>query len=116
MGWVGDDIRDISPHLSADADLAGCTFSQGSTTGVRLVLQGPNTSFPIAGGKKRQGCVSNSAIEAELVATAHGLRHRGFPAITLFETLLGHKVIQAMIQCVRSGKDPTMRHAPTGTM
>ena len=50
IGWVGDKMGDIEPHLFADADLAGCTFTQRSTNGLHLALRGPNTSFPIAGG------------------------------------------------------------------
>ena len=86
--WVGDELGDIEPHLFADADLAGCTFTQRSTNGLHLVLRGPNTSFPIAGGSKRQGCVSHSTPESELVSTAYALRQHGLPAITLFECIL----------------------------
>ena len=39
MGWVGDPISDIEPHLFADADLAGCTFTQRSTNGLHLLLR-----------------------------------------------------------------------------
>ena len=117
IGWIGDGLGCLEPHLFADADFAGCTFTQRSTTGVHLVLRGPNSSFPIAGGSKRQGCVSHSTPEAELVATAYSLRQHGLPAITLFEAILQRRVkLQvhedntAMIQCVKSGKNPTMRY------
>ena len=117
VGWIGDKLDNIEPHLFADADFSGCTFTQRSTTGLHLVLRGPNSSFPIAGASKRQGCVSQSTPEAELVATSYSLRHHGLPAITLFETLLQRRVYlqvhednTAMIQCVKTGKNPTMRY------
>ena len=81
------------------------------------LLRGPNTCFPIAGGSKRQGCVSHSTPESELVSTAYALRHHGLPALALFDVLLQRHVLlqvhednQAMIQVIRTGKNPTMRY------
>ena len=68
IGWVGDGLGAISPHLYADADFAGDVETQRSTSGAHLVLKGPTTCFPIAGYSQRQGCVSHSTPEAELVA------------------------------------------------
>ena len=76
IGWVGDELCCIQPHLYADADFAGCVETQRSTSGVHAILRGPNTSFPTAGASKRQGCVSHSTPEAELVAT-HSTRYAG---------------------------------------
>ena len=33
VGWVGDKPEDVQPFLFADADFAGCTETQRSTTG-----------------------------------------------------------------------------------
>ena len=60
VGWVGDTLDQIQPHLFADADLAGDPLTQRSTSGAHLCLRGPHTSFPIAGLSQRQTCVSRS--------------------------------------------------------
>ena len=115
IGWVGDELRCIQPHLFADADFAGCTDTQRSTNGMHSVLRGPNTSFPIAGQSKRQGCVSHSTPEAELVATHFALRTSGLPGQLMWDRILKHKPPllvhednQAMIRCVETGRNPTM--------
>ena len=117
VGWVGDSFDSISPHLYADADFAGCVESLRSTSGVHQALLGPNTNFPIAGHSKRQGCVSHSTPEAEMVAMDYAMRTTGLPAHSLWEALMpdGHRLTvhednQAMIACVRSGRNPTMRY------
>ena len=51
--WVGNKAADISPHLYADADFAGCTQSARSTNGVHLCLKGTHTYFPINGISKK---------------------------------------------------------------
>ena len=48
IGWVGDPLEDLHPHLYADADLAGCPVTERSTSGFYLVVRGPNTCVPIA--------------------------------------------------------------------
>ena len=68
IGWVGDSLDAVQPHLFADADFAGCVLTQRSTSGAHITLRGPNTSFPITGLSKRQGCVSHSTPEVELVS------------------------------------------------
>jgi hypothetical protein len=64
IGWVGDPFDQVRPHLFADADFAGCTRTQRSTSGVHLALRGPRTCFPLSGQSKRQSCVSHSTPEA----------------------------------------------------
>ena len=34
IGWVGDSLEHLSPHLYADADFAGCAQTQRSTSGL----------------------------------------------------------------------------------
>eukprot|EP00969_Alexandrium_andersonii_P017882 782648-Alexandrium_andersonii.AAC.1 len=61
-GWVGDPFRQplrggaetVQPQLYADADFTGCVDTLRSTSGVHLCLQGPHTSFPLAGLSKGQ--------------------------------------------------------------
>lgn len=117
VGCVGDDISDLDLSLHADADFAGCAQSLRSTSGSRMHVQGKHTRFPLAGGSKRQGCVSHSTPEAEIVAADLTLRTMGLPAISLWHTLtkklpriLFHDDSQGMISVVRSGRNPTMRH------
>merc|ERR1712207_76472 len=83
IGWVGDPLGAIRPHLFADADFAGCIDTQRSTSGAHLVLRGPRTSFPIAGYSQQQGCVSHSTPEAELVAFDSVLRKLGIPGMLI---------------------------------
>merc|ERR1712004_273133 len=96
----------LQPHLFADADFAGCTDTQRSTSGLHLAIRGPNSCFPIAGVSKRQTCVSHSTPEAEMVSMNHALRHCGLPCLDLWHVLLP----QAMIKVVESGRNPTMRY------
>ena len=117
VGWIGDPLDCIQPHLFADADFAGCVETLRSTSGVHLALRGAHTCFPIAAGSKRQGCVSHSTPEAELVSMDYGMRAIGLPARSLWEVLLPHehKLIvhednQAMLQVVNTGRNPTMRY------
>ena len=117
IGWVGDKIEDLSLGLFAAADFAGCAQSLRSTSGSHLQVQGKFTRFPLAGGSKRQGCVSHSTPEAEIVAADTALRTLGIPALIcgkvlakVFPQLLFHDDNQGMIGVVRSGRNPTMRH------
>ena len=82
-GWVGDPPSKLTPHCFADADFAGCAKTSRSTSGVHLCLPGPNTVFPLAGQSKKQGCVSHSTPEAEIVATDHAMRTSGLPSLEL---------------------------------
>ena len=89
VGWVGDPVEKIRLHLFSDADFAGCQTTNKSTTGVYMALEEPNTCFPISTVSKKQGCVSYSTPEAELVAGAFALRQCGYPGIVIWERLSG---------------------------
>ena len=91
IGWVGDDLSALQPHLFADADFAGCTATQRSTSGYHFAIRGPNTCFPITGVSRRQTCVSHSTPEAEIVSADLALRHCGLPSFALWWTLLPQK-------------------------
>ena len=88
-----------------------------STSGGHLNTQGPNTRFPLSGSSKRQGCVSHSTPEAEIVAADVAMRAMGMPALKLLQRILKkspnfvfYDDNKAMIGVVRSGRNPTMRH------
>lgn len=113
VGWVGDDLDALQPFLFADADFAGCTLTQRSTTGYFHCIRGPRSCFPITGVSKRQSCVSHSTPEAEMVATDFSLRHCGIPSLDLWQALLPNcrglilcEDNQAMIRVIESGKNP----------
>ena len=116
-GWVGDSIDKLEPHLYADSDFAGCEQSQRSTSGAHLNIEGPNTRFPIIGRSVRQGCVSTSTPEAEIVAGFMAYKNILLPSYDIWDALLGneyhsvfHEDNQAMIRVTKSGKNPTMKH------
>ena len=117
IGWVGNDIKSLQIGIYADADYAGCGQSLRSTSGSHMMAFGSHTRFPLAGGSKRQGCVSHSTPEAEIIAADFALRTHAVPTISLWKTLVGsdpkvvfHDDNQGMIAVIRSGQNPTMRH------
>ena len=60
-----------------------------STSGVYLCIQGPRSCFPLAGISRKQGAVSHSTPEAEIVAADVAVRLEGIPALPLWDLLLG---------------------------
>ena len=116
-GWVGDDASQLALGLFADADFAGDKQDMKSTSGVFMTLTGPSTACPLNGISKKQTGVSHSTPEAEIVAADLAVRTEGFPALQLWETLLGrpidlhfHEDNKAAIQIITTGKNPTIRH------
>ena len=133
MGFVGDPKEDLTVNLFTDADYAGTNADMKSTNGIFLAITGPNTFFPIAAQSKKQGCVSRSTPEAELIAMDYGLRLTGLPALTLWEVILGHVTVKtdgsrvptpgrkrivldtyqdntAISTIAHAGKAPTLKH------
>ena len=116
VGFVGDRLNNVQPHLYADADLAGCPETQRSTSGVYYCALGPSTRFPISAISKRQGSVSQSTPEAELVALNHGLRTVALPAADMWDVLApGRKLVchednEVAIRVCKTGRNQTMRH------
>ena len=47
-GWTDGNLSDLSLHLYADADFAGCQRSNKSTTGGFMAVEGKHTKFPVA--------------------------------------------------------------------
>ena len=76
--WVGDSFAQITHHLYAYS----CSATQRSTSACHHVLRGPFTRFPIVGISKRQGCVSHSTPEADMVALRFSMRMVGLPYLT----------------------------------
>ena len=112
VGWVGEPISELQLQIYADADFAGCKRTQRSTSGIHLNVEGNDSRFPLIGICKRQGCVSNSTPEAEMLAGYLALRHVLIPAVDLWETLSpnGRRAVfnednQAMIRVCQTGKN-----------
>ena len=117
VGWVGDEQSQLQPHLYADADFAGCVATQRSTSGAYLCICAPHTCFPIAANSKRQGCVSKSTPEAEIVSMDFAVRSMGIPSQSLWDTLgFGkggvdvHEDNMSMVRICETGRNPTMRY------
>ena len=61
-----------------------------------LALIGPNTFVPLLWFVKKQGAVSHSSTEAEIISLDAALRMEGIPALLLWEnsveSFAGHKI------------------------
>ena len=117
VSYVGDSKDKLEIKLYSDADFAGDSGSSKSTSGTFLCVSGPNSSAPLAGQSKKQSAVSHSTPEAEIISADHGVRSEGLPALDLWETLLGRKLVlqfeednSAAKRVIDTGRNPTMRH------
>ena len=104
-------------RLFADADFAGCSRTQRSTSGVSLFMSGPNTKASLSAVSKRQTAVSHSTPEAEMIAGAFALRAEGIPQMGLWDIVLQRDMRlefaednEAMIKMCRSGHLQKMGH------
>ena len=86
-GWVNDPFPELQGRIYSDSDFAGCEQTSRSTSGIHTCLLGKNTYFPLSGQSKRQGCISQSTTEAELVAASLALRTNGLPLAGILEAL-----------------------------
>ncbi|MDE0839965.1 MAG: Ty1/Copia family ribonuclease HI, partial [Kiritimatiellae bacterium] len=87
VNWCGDDMKDCKLVMYTDADFAGCTRTQRSTSGIVIMLIGPNTKMMLSAISKRQSAVSHCTTEAEMIATALGLRAEAIPFQILWDIL-----------------------------
>ena len=88
VSWVGDKPEDCSLILYSDADFAGGLVDSKSTSGAYLVLVGPRTFVPLSWFCKKQGAVSHSSSESEIIALEASARLEGLPALILWEQIL----------------------------
>ena len=117
IGFIGDQPADLELSLYSDADFAGDRDDLKSTSGGFLALTGTHSFFPLGFLSKKQSCQSHSTPEAELVACDACVRTLGFPALQLWEKLLGRSVRlrvfednEATLRIIQSGRFPTLRH------
>jgi hypothetical protein len=87
--------------MFVDASFAGDLQDSKSTSGMYLCLVGPNTFVPISWLCKKQGAVSHSSTESEVISLESSLRQEGLPALMLWEIVVqvfkrpkGQQVVQ----------------------
>ena len=88
MAYVGDEAKNIKLALFTDASFAIDQRDSKSTSGIFLYLVGPRTFVPITWACKKQGCVSHSSTEAEIVALDAGIRMEGIPAMVFWDVVI----------------------------
>jgi hypothetical protein len=84
---VGDSPEDCHLGLFADASFAGDLEDSKSTSGGSLNIVGPNTFVPCTWLCKKQGAVSHSSSEAEVIALDTCVRLEGIPALALWDEI-----------------------------
>ena len=117
FGYVRDPPSQLHLALYVDADFCGDREDAYSTNGGWLVLQGPNTCFPITWVSKKQTSVSRSTTESEIVSLAHSLFLEAMPMCSMFDLLLGRPIDliiyednQATITIAEKGRSNKLRH------
>ena len=86
--FVGDHPQNCRIALYVDASFAGEARDSKSTTGGILFLVGPQTCVPITWMCKKQGAVSHSSTEAEVIALDTTMRLEGLPSLMLWEEVI----------------------------
>ena len=86
--FVGDSPSKCWLAMFSDASFAGDLRDSKSTSGGILCLVGPNTYVPISWLCKKQGAVSHSTAEAEVISLDAGVRLEGLPALSLWSLVI----------------------------
>ena len=106
--WIGDKIEDCYLACFCDASFAGDLRDSKSTTGALLCLVGPQTFVPITWICKKQGAVSHSSSEAEVIALDSAVRMEGIPCLDLWEMVVS--VLGNPKNGSRGAEKPTEQH------
>ena len=113
VGWVGDVPALLGPVVYADADLAGCTKTQKSTSGIAVFIEGLNTRFPINATATAQSSAAHSTPEAEIIAADKAVRTEVVPTLDMTAVILRKDCRvtfrddnTTMIRCILTGKNP----------
>ena len=85
---VGDEPEDLKLAVFADASFAGDLKDSKSPSGGYLCLVGPRTYVPLTWVCKKQGAVSHSSTEAEVIALEALMRLEGIPSLNLWNQML----------------------------
>jgi len=86
--FVGDDPHDCWIAVFSDASFAGDLRDSKSTSGCYLCLVGPRTFVPITWFAKKQGAVSHSSTEAEIISLDACLRMEGIPCLVFWSQVV----------------------------
>ena len=86
--FVGDPPEECKIVMYVDAGFAGDLTDSKSTSGATLFLVGPNTFVPITWLCKKQGAVSHSSTEAEVIALDAAMRMEGIPMLMLWDQVI----------------------------
>ena len=88
LSFVGDRACDCKLMLFCDASFAGDLTDSKSTSGSILCLVGPNTFAPLTWMCKKQGAVSHSSTEAEVISMDAAVRLDGLPLLMLWDLVI----------------------------
>ncbi len=83
--FAGDDPEDCVVLEYCDASFADDIRESKSTSGCYLAIVRPNTFVPVTSFSKRQGAVSHSSTEAEIISLEEAVRSEGLSALTFWE-------------------------------
>ena len=118
VGFIGDALKDLKLVAFADANLADRSDNK-STGGWVIALVGPNSFFVLSSGSKKHTAVSNSSVEAEIVAANIAVRLHLIPLLELWSVITGNKIVavlyednQATAQIIKTAKFRTLAHVP----
>ena len=85
---LGDALMDCRILVFADASFAGDVKDSKSTSGMFMVLAGPNTWCPLSWMCKKQTAVSHSSAEAEIISLEAAMRSEALPVMELWDTAM----------------------------
>ena len=83
--FVGDDPEDCVVLQYCDASFADDIRESKSTSGCYLAITGPNAFVPATSFSKRQGAVSHSSTEAEIISLEEAVRSEGLAVLAFWE-------------------------------
>ena len=88
FAYVGDHVADCFVVMFVDAGFAGDLQDSKSTGGSFCFLLGPQTCVPLSWTCKKQGAVSHSSTEAEIISLDMAIRSEGIPQLHLWEEIV----------------------------
>ena len=100
---IGDTIDKLHLAVYSDASFAGEKNSSKSTTGGVLCLVGPRSFVSLNWICKKQGAVSHSSTEAEIVGLDTMVRMEGIPALNLWSQIVD--TVQGVVNLGTPAKD-----------
>ncbi len=112
LGTVGDELKDCKMLLYSDADFAGDLAGSKSTSGVLLVMVGPNTLFPFTAVSKAQTSVSHSSTEAEIISLDYSMRSEAIPAMDFWDAIFD-SLVDPLPACPPGGRFAARASADT---